>query len=61
MKIDKMIIEVSRIINTLFDSKRVKLEKLVHKICVESSQQKLVDTFLKLPQEEREKLFMDSF
>jgi hypothetical protein len=61
MKIYRVVKTVLEGWSRRFNPERRRYQKLVHKICVEKSEEKLIDIFFSVPLEEREKMFLESF
>jgi hypothetical protein len=61
MKIVRVVKTVLEELSRSFNPKRRRYQKLVHKVCVEKAEEKLIDIFLTVPLEEREKMFLESF
>jgi hypothetical protein len=61
MKIFRVVKTVLEGLSRSFNPKRRKYQKLVHKVCVEKSEEKLIDIFFTVSLEEREKMFLESF
>lgn len=61
MKFFRVVKTVLQGMSIRFNPKRRRYQKLIHKICVGKSEEKLIDIFFTVPLEEREKMFLESF